>query len=192
MQTRHVNALKVSGLMSGARPIKAGWQCLLGIGLLVVFGSGCGGYRLGPSNGLSAREQSVFVQPFTIETLQPHLEDDFTRAVRKGLQREGTYQLGSRGDCDILMQGVITRYAREGLSYNPSDLTQVVDYNLVAVAHVTAFDRLSGRKVLDQDFSGSTQVRAGQDLTSAERQAMPLLANKLAETLVDALADGSW
>jgi len=62
----------------------------------------------------------------------------------------------------------------------------------VAVAHVTAYDRRTGKKVLDRDFSGSTQVQAGQDLNSAERQAMPLLANNMASKVVDSLADGTW
>jgi len=154
--------------------------------------SGCGGYRLGPSNGVGAREQSVFVQPFLNDTLQPRLEDDFTHAVRIGLQREGTYRLGAKTDCDIVLEGVIKNYRRQGLSYNPTDLVQVTDYSLVAVARVTAHDRRSGKKILDRDFSGSTQVQAGQDLMSAERQAMPLLANNLAAKVVDALADGTW
>jgi hypothetical protein len=134
----------------------------------------------------------VFVQPFRNETLQPGLDDNLTHAMRIGLQREGTYRLGARSDCDIILEGVIISYSRQGLSYNPSDLVQVVDYNLAAVAHVTAYDRRTGRKVLDRNFSGSTQVRAGQDLTSAERQAMPLLANSMALKVVDSLADGSW
>jgi hypothetical protein len=120
------------------------------------------------------------------------LEDNLTHAMRIGLQREGTYRLGSRGDCDIVLEGVVKSYTRQGLSYNPSDLVQVVDYSLIAVAQITAYDRRTGKKVLDRGFSGSTQVQAGQDLTSAERQAMPMLANDMALKVVDALADGSW
>jgi hypothetical protein len=141
---------------------------------------------------MAAREQAVFVEPFVNDTLQPRLEDDFTQAVRVGLQREGTFRLGHRGDCDILVRGLIKNYSRQGLSFDPTDLVQVQDYSLVAVVHITAYERASGKKLLDQDVSGQTQVRSGADLMSAERQAAPLLAENIARRVVDLLADGTW
>jgi hypothetical protein len=120
------------------------------------------------------------------------LDDDFTRAVRTGLQREGTYRLASKGKCDIVVEGVIKSFTRSGLSYNATNVVQVQDYNLSAVAHITAYERASGKKLLDTDVSGSTQIQAGQDLNSAERQASPLLANSAARKAVDLLADGDW
>jgi len=165
---------------------------LLAAVIVVGVVSGCGGYRLGPSNGLEARSQSVYVKPFTNQTLQPRFEDDFTHAVRIGVQREGTYRLGSRSGAGIIVEGAITRYSREGLSFNPDDLVQVQDYNLVVTAHVSAFERASGKKIFERDFSGSTQVRSQSDLTSAERQALPLVAEDMGYRIVDQLADGDW
>jgi hypothetical protein len=161
-------------------------------GLCALLLVGCAGYRLGPSNQLQARDKAVYVEPFRNDTLQPRLEDDFTHAVRNTFQREGTYRLGHRSDCDMVVQGVIKKYSREGISYDPTDLVQVQDYNLSAVVHITAYDKVSGKKLLDQDVSGQAQVRAGNDLMSAERQATPLLANALARRVVDLLADGAW
>jgi hypothetical protein len=168
------------------------WRCALGTAVLAAFLGGCAGYHLGPSNGLAAREQSVYVEPFVNDTIQPRLEDDITRAIRSGLQREGTYRVGHKRDSDIIVQGVIKTYSRRGLAYDPGDLVTVRDYDLVAVAHVTALERGTGRKVLDQDVAGHTQIRANDDLLSAERQAIPLLADNLAKQVVDLLADGTW
>ncbi len=178
--------------MFAARPTDVRWWGGVTVSFLTVLLAGCAGYRLGPSSGLAAREQSVYVEPFVNDTMQPRLEDDFTHAVRIGLEREGTYRLGHRSDCDILVKGVIKNYARQGLAYNPEDLVQVQDYNLVVVVHVTAHERLTGKKLLDQDVSGQTQVRAGEDLMSAERQAAPLLGGSVARRVVDLLADGTW
>ena len=147
---------------------------------------------MGPSNGVAAREQSVFVEVFVNETLQPRLEDDFTQAMRIGLQRDGTYRLGHRSDCDIIVRGVITNYERRGLTYDPKDLVRVRDYNLVAITHITAHDRSTGKTLLDQQVVGSTQVRSGGDLLSAERQETPLLAADMARKAVDLLVDGTW
>ena len=160
--------------------------------LLTGWLCGCAGYKLGPSNSVKAREQSVYVEVFVNRTLQPRLEDPLTRAVRLAIQREGTYRLEGRKDADILMKGSIVDYSRQGLSFNPTDLVQVTDYNLIAVARITAYERGTGKVLFEQDFTGDTQVRAGNDLTSAERQAMPLLANDMARKVVDLLADGTW
>ena len=160
--------------------------------MLAVALCGCAGYQLGPSNGLEARSQSVYVEPFVNDTLQPRLEDEFTRAVRRGLQREGTYRLGHKADSDIVVKGVITSYSRQGLSYDPGDLVRVTTYNLVAVTTITAYERDTGRKILEQDVPGNTQVTSGSDLASGERQATPLLAENMAKRVVDLLADGMW
>ena len=187
-----MNALKVLTTISGEWSISFRWFSLLTVPPLLVALCGCAGYRLGPTNSLEARAQSVFVEPFVNETLQPRLDDDFTRAVRIGLQRDGTYRLGHRGDCDVIVSGVITSYSRQGLSYDPTDLVRVRDYNLVAVAHITAYKRSTGERLLDQDVTGYTQVPSGADLDSAERQATPLLAANLARRVVDLLVDGTW
>ena len=154
--------------------------------------TGCAGYQLGPSNGLAAREKSVQVNPFVNQTLQPRLTDVVTWQMRKELQRDGTYQLATHGDGDIIVTGAITRYQRMEVTFSSSDILTVQDYRLSLTAHVTARDRSSGRILLDQPVTGYTLMRVGNDLTSAERQAMPLLAQDLAQNVTALLADGKW
>jgi len=57
---------------------------------------------------------------------------------------------------------------------------------------VTARDAVSGKVLVDRRVTGYTLVRAGADLTSAERQALPLLAEDLARRVTALLVDGSW
>src|SRR5437867_11194976 len=61
----------------------------LGVVLVLVL-CGCAGYRLGPVNGVAARERSVQVNPFINETHEPHLTDATTQQLRKALQQDGT------------------------------------------------------------------------------------------------------
>ena len=138
--------------------------------------SGCAGYHLGPLN----------------QTLQPRLTDAVTWQMRKELQRDGTYQLATHGDGDIVVTGVLTRYQRTEVTFSSSDILTVQDYQLTLTAHVTARERSSGRVLLDQPVSGHTLMRVGNDLTSAERQVMPLLAQDLAQNVTALLADGKW
>ncbi len=154
--------------------------------------SGCAGYKLGPTNGLAARDKSVQVNPFSNQTMEPRLGDAVTEQLRKALQRDGTYQVATRNDGDIVVSGVITAYQRQEMSFVPSDILTVRDYRVSLVARVTARERTSGKLILDQPVSGYTLVRAGADLTSAERQALPLLAADLAKNVTARLADGSW
>ena len=60
------------------------------------------------------------------------------------------------------------------------------------MVHVTARDRLSGKMILDKDVRGHTLVHIGADLASAERQAMPLLAEDLAQNIAEYLTEGAW
>lgn len=64
------------------------WICL--IALLMA---GCAGYRLGPTNGLSAGARSVQVNPFQNKTIEPRLIDAVTSQMRKQIQQDGTYRL---------------------------------------------------------------------------------------------------
>jgi hypothetical protein len=153
---------------------------------------GCAGYRLGPSNGLSAREQSIQVNPFANQTLQPRLTDVVTWQMRKEFQSDGTYQLATHGDGDIIVTGTLIKYQRMEVTFSSNDILTVQDYRLSLTARVTARERSSGRILLDQPVTGYTLMRVGNDLTSAERQAMPLLAQDLAQNVTALLADGKW
>ena len=52
--------------------------------------------------------------------------------------------------------------------------------------------RFPGRVLLDQEITGYTLIRIGADLTSSERQALPVLADELARNATALLVDGSW
>lgn len=154
--------------------------------------SGCAGYRLGPTNGMEAREKTVQVRPFANTTLQPRLGDAVTQQLRQEIQRDGTYQIASHDDGDIVVSGVITGYHRQEISFAPNDVLTGRDYRVTITAQVTARERISGKVLIDRVVTGNTLIRVGNDLTSTERQALPLLAEDLARTVTGLLADGSW
>lgn len=160
--------------------------------LPLVLLAGCAGYQLGPTNGLSAGEKSVQVNPFINETFEPRLSESITLEVRKRVQQDGTYKLATHNDGDIIINGVILQYDRSALSYQPGDVLTVRDYQLTVSARITAVDRISGATNAQQIVRGRTIVRVGRDLTSAERQAVPLVAYDLARNVVAAIADGTW
>lgn len=166
---------------------------LLQTGLLLLLLTGCAGYQLGPTNGVNAGEKSIRINPFSNQTLEPRLGDAVTTALRRNVQNDGTYHLSTHGDADIVVTGVLTRFTRHELSFVPKDVLTVKDYRIMVTAQVTAREVTSGKIIFEKkDVTGYTLVRVGSDLSSAERQAVPLLADDLAKNVTAMLVDGSW
>ena len=153
---------------------------------------GCAGYRLGPTNGQTAGSKSVQVMPFLNHSPEPGLADEVTAAVRKAVQRDGTLQLATHGDSDLIVTGVIKEYRRRELSLQRDDLRTVRDYRVTLMAQVVIRERASGRVVLERNVTGSTLLRVGSDFAAAERQAAPQLARELAQQITGLLVDGEW
>jgi len=155
--------------------------------------TGCAGYHLGPVNGAIAGGKSIEVQPFNNQTLEPRLGDAVTESVRERLQTDATYRLVSRKESgDVVVTGIIRQYNRQGLGFLNTDVTTPENYRVDIVVHVVATDRLSGKTLLEKDVKGHTFVHIGEDLASAEREAMPLLAEDLAQNISEMLTEGTW
>lgn len=153
--------------------------------------SGCA-YRLGPSNGERAGSRSIQVNPFQNSTPEPRLIEAVSFALRQQLQQDGTYTLDTRNDGDVVLSGTIVNYERRSLSFQSRDVLTPRDYRLTITARVTVHDRLSGKKILDRQISGHSDIRIGPDLASSERQALPLVAADLARNATALLVDGTW
>jgi len=159
--------------------------------LVALALSGCATYHLGPvmdGNG----DKTVEVMPFNNLTLQPRLGEALTQALRERLQTDATYHLDTHGTGDIVVTGVVRQYQRAGLGYSSSDSVTPENYRVEIIVHVTARERNSGKTLLDRDVKGHSLVHIGNDLASAERQALPLLAEDLARNITELLAEGSW
>ena len=161
--------------------------------VLCLLLTGCAGYKLGPTNGLPAGSRSVQVNLFQNKVLEePRLSEAVTAALRKQLQQDGTFTLETRQEGDVIVNGTIYRYQRAGLSFQPQDILTPRDYRLTMWAQVDARERSSGKVLLNRRVRGHTTVRIGADLTTAERQSIPLAAEDLARNITALLADGEW
>jgi hypothetical protein len=164
------------------------YLCTLSLLLL----AGCAGYKLGPTNGTHAGARSVQVMPFQNHTIEPRLIDAVNTALRRGFMQDGTYRLDTQGDATYVLTGDIIRYNREAVAFKPNDVISVVDYYLTMTVHVVATERGTGKVIVDREVTGRATIRVGADQSSAERQAVPIMADDLARKAVSLLADGSW
>lgn len=164
---------------------------LLWTAVLAVL-CGCAGYQLGPTNGVRAGAKSIQLQPLENQTMEPRLGDVTTVALRRELQRDGTYSLATHGEAEVVCRAVLTHYDRHELSFLPNDVLTVKDFRVSVTAEVTARDRATGRVLVEQPVTAYTLVRVGSDLSSSERQALPILADELAKNITALLVDGTW
>ena len=161
-------------------------------GTLLVVLCGCAGYRLGPSNGLRAGEKTIQIVPVTNRTLEPRLGDAVTSALRKEIQRDGTFRLVTSGTADIVVTCELFRYDRNEVSFVPGDIVTARDYRISLGARANAKETSTDKTILAREFTGNTLMRLGNDLPSVERQTLPMLAADLARQITTALADGTW
>ncbi len=169
------------------RPLSAFFAVFIALVL-----AGCAGYHLGPASGSRAGAQSIQIDPFVNKTSEPRLADYVMNSLRKTLQQDGTYRLDTHDQGDVIVSGEITSYLPAGLSVQPTDVLTVVDYQITMIAKVTARERATGKVLFEKEVKGRTSFRAGQDLTSAERQAIPLLAEDFARNATTQLVNGTW
>jgi hypothetical protein len=179
--------IRPQGIQKSINPLILLASCIASISLL----AGCGGYTLGPTNGLAAGEKKIQITPFLNHTLEPRLGDAVTTSLRRDIQRDGTFRLATRGDADIVVTGVLTGYHRHELNFEPHDVLTVQDFRVNVTAQITARNVATGNST-NWTATAYTLVRVGSDLTSAERQAMPVLADQLAKNVTSSLVDGSW
>ena len=169
------------------RPLLRLWAAALVVGLC-----GCAGYRLGPLHPELTSGKTIQVNFFVNKTLEPRLVEAVNRALRKSLQQDGSYKLNTRGEGDVIVNGAVLRYERQGVSFQPNDILTARDYQVTLTVKLTATDRASGKVVVDREVTGRTTVRVGSDLPSADRQALPLLADDFARKATTLLVEGTW
>jgi hypothetical protein len=159
--------------------------------VLPLLLAGCA-YHLGPTGGRRAGQQTVQVQTVVNETVEPRLVAALGQALREQIQRDGTFRLQTHGDADILLSSTIVKFDRQFISVKAGDSLTPRDYRILITARIVARERGTGRVLLDRELVGRTEVRAGSDLHSAEREAIPMAADFLATSATSLLADGKF
>jgi len=162
-------------------------RCLLGC--LAALLAGCA-YQLGPTNQQVSGAQSITIEAFPNDTLQPGLTDIVNSAVRRQVQRDGTFHLETRGTADVVVTGRIIRYGRLPLGSRRDDVITPQDYDVSITAHVQAVR--GGQVVYEGDVIGRALVASTPNLNVSERENIPVAAENLARNLISAIANGSW
>lgn len=166
--------------------MKVRFPVLGGLSLLaVVLTSGCGtDYSWRSSVPENAR--TVAVPTFRNESEVSEIGAVAARQLLREFQREGTFKIRRVGDAALEVQGVVKSVQSETSAYNRRSGHRMSTYDLRATVEVSVIDKRNQKVVIDNRmYTAETGMTAGQDLTTARRDASGRLMDDLSRQVVD-------
>ena len=163
---------------------------------------GCLGYHIGPVKPYYLRDVHTLAVPtFKNRTLVPRIEVLVTDTVIKQLQQDGTYQITNGDKADATLAGEISRISRAPARSQRGNVLLTTEFSLVLVVRYWLTGRDGKQLVAPNDATGTTtffvdstatsvQQNTSGDVTSDERQALPLATEDLAGRLVTQISEG--
>ena len=116
-----------------------------------------------------------------------------TRQLLREFQREGTFRIRTTGDSALEIQGVVKAVSPMLAAYNRRQGGRVASYDVSATAEVSVIDKRRGKVLVDnRKYVANAAFTAGQDRTTAVRDASGRLADDLARQVVDDLLNLKW
>jgi len=164
----------------------------LGAALILLSLGGCAGYHIGPVQPYYLRSvHSIAVPTFGNKTLLPRIAVLVTDSVIKQFQQDGTYRIKGDDEADAILKGEITRITRAPARSVRGNVLATTEFSLAMRVRYSLVERKTG-KVLAAPVEavGTTSFFVGPDITSDERQALPLAAEELPIRLVSPQCEG--
>ncbi len=152
---------------------------------------GCAGYRIGEVKPAYLKNvNSIAVPMFKNGTFLPRIEGLITNTVIKQFQQDGTFRIANEEQADAVLRCTITVVGRNPARSVRGNVLATTEFNLGVAVSYTLVGRdgqtLTGPGVV----TGTTSFFVGSDVTTEERQALPLAAEDLAVRLVSQLSEG--
>ena len=152
---------------------------------------GCLGYHIGPVKPYYLRDVHALAVPtFKNRTLVPRIEVLVTDTVIKQLQQDGTYQIANGDKADATLTGEISRITRAPARSVRGNVLTTTEFNLWLVVKYSLTGRDGKQLVPPSDAIGTTSFFVSSDVTTDERQALPLATEDLASRLVTQVSEG--
>ena len=153
--------------------------------------TGCLGYQVGPVKPGVLRDVHVIAVPtFENKTLLPRVEVLVTDSVIKQIQQDGTYKIAEKDNADAVLKAEIIEISRTPARSVRGNVLATTEFNLAMHVRYKVEARSGTLLMPDAEVVGTTSFFVGTDVTTDERQALPLAAEELATHLVTQLSEG--
>jgi hypothetical protein len=159
--------------------------------LLAILVGGCAGYQLGPATPAHLRHiKSIAVPTFANTTLVPRIEVLVTSTVIKQFQQDGTFRIAGEDQADATLKAEIVAVNRSPARSLRGNVLSTTEFNLNLSVRYTLIGR-DGKTIGNPaSAGGGTSFFVGSDVSTDERQALPLAAEEMAKNLVSQLSEG--
>ena len=159
--------------------------------LVALSLGGCAGYHIGPVQPYALRRvHTIAVPTFKNNTLIPRISVLVTDSVIKQFQQDGTYRIAGKDEADAVLMAEIDRIDRGPLRSVRGNVLATVEFNLVLRVRYVLADRAGKPLTSPQVVFGTTSFFVGDDITTDERQAIPIAAEEMAVHLVSQVSEG--
>jgi outer membrane lipopolysaccharide assembly protein LptE/RlpB len=153
--------------------------------------SGCLGYHIGPVKPYYLRDvHTIAIPTFANKTLLPRIEALVTDTVIKQFQQDGTFRVASEANADATLKGEIMRMDRTPARFVRGNVLATREFALTMRVKYSLVGRNGEVLAIPNEATGSTSFFVGTDVTTDERQALPLATEQLAKNLVTQLSEG--
>lgn len=159
---------------------------------IALLATGCGtSYSWRP--GVPEQMRTVSVPSFRNESDVQELGAVVTRQVLREFQREGSFSIRAGGDSAIEVQGIVKEAGSPVAAYDRRSGLRVASYDMEATVVVSVIDKANGRVLVDnRPYRAVATFAAGQDISTARRDASGRLAEDLARQVVDDVTGLDW
>ena len=152
---------------------------------------GCLGYHVGPVKPYYLRDvHTIAVPTFKNRTLVPRIEVLVTDTVIKQLQQDGTFQVANGDKADATLEGQIDRINRVPARSVRGNVLATTEFSLGLIVKYSLIGRDGKPMAGPSQAVGTTSFFVSSDVTTDERQALPLATEDLATRLVSQLSEG--
>ena len=159
--------------------------------ILCLALSGCLGYHVGPVKPYYLRDvHSIAVPNFKNRTLLPRVEVLVTDTLIKQFQQDGTFQITNEDKADATLSGEIARVTRLPARSVRGNVLATTEFTLALTLKYTLTARDGKPLAGPSEVTGTTSFFVSSDVTTDERQALPLATEDLATRLVAQLSEG--
>ena len=161
-------------------------------GVLALSLCGCGtSYRWRPTVPDGMR--TVSVPTFRNESEVAEIGAVASRQLLREFQREGTFRIRTNGDAALEVQGTVKSASPAMSAYDRRSRARVAAYDCSAEVEVSVVDKRSHKVLIDNRiYRASATFTAGQDRTTAMRDASGRLMDDLARQVVDDVVGLKW
>ena len=165
-------------------------KAFLTTGLFLAL-SGCLGYHVGPVKPYYLRDvHTISVPTFKNRTLLPRIEVLVTDTVIKQLQQDGTFRITGADEADATLNGEVYRILRTPARSVRGNVLATTEFTLGLSLRYSLTGKNGEALAPGGEASGSTSFFVSSDVTTDERQALPLATEDLATRLVAQISEG--